>query len=175
MKNKHRLFIKIAELVADQSTCCRLHVGAVLVKDNRVISMGSNGTPTGQMHCEENFRAPYEGGYQNTFPTYEDFVASRAFYDLHGKWSISNELHAEQNAIAFAAKNGIATRGASVYVTWSPCVHCAKVIVSAGIKKVFYKNMYDRSQEGIEFLARNGIECRQLTEEDIAANEEPSF
>ena len=60
-------------------------------------------------------------------------------------------------------------------MTWSPCVDCAKVIVSAGIKKVFYKNMYDRSQEGIEFLARNGIECRQLTEEDIAANEEPSF
>ena len=102
--------------------------------------------------------------------TYMDFVASRTFYDLHGKWSIENELHAEQNAISFAAKNGIATLGASVYVTWSPCVHCAKVIVSAGIKKVFYKNQYDRSQEGIYFLSRNGIECRQLTEEDIAAN-----
>lgn len=85
MKNKHRLFIKMAELVADQSTCCRLQVGAVLVKDNRVISMGFNGTPTGQRHCEENFRAVYEAHYRDKFPTYMDFVASRTFYDLHGK------------------------------------------------------------------------------------------
>ncbi|MDD6153453.1 MAG: deoxycytidylate deaminase [Candidatus Avelusimicrobium sp.] len=168
MKNKHRLFIKMAELVAEQSTCLRLQVGAVLVKDNRVISIGFNGTPTGQLHCEENFRHVYEKKYKDQFPTYEEFLASREFYDLHGKWSIENELHAEQNAISFAAKNGIATQGADVYVTWSPCVHCAKVIVSAGIKKVFYKNTYDRSPEGIFFLEKNGIECRQLTEEDIA-------
>ncbi|MGN0024323.1 MAG: deoxycytidylate deaminase [Candidatus Avelusimicrobium sp.] len=168
MKNKHRLFIKMAELVAEQSTCLRLQVGAVLVKDNRVISIGFNGTPTGQLHCEENFRKVYEQEYKDKFSTYEEFLASRTFYDLHGKWSIENELHAEQNAISFAAKNGIATQGADVYVTWSPCVHCAKVIVSAGIKKVFYKNTYDRSQEGIFFLEKNGIECRQLTEEDIA-------
>ena len=110
MKNKHRLFIKIAELVAEQSTCCRLQVGAVLVKDNRVISMGFNGTPTGQLHCEENFKTIYEQSYRDKFPTYADFVASRTFYDLHGKWSVENELHAEQNAIAFAAKNGIKRR-----------------------------------------------------------------
>ena len=142
MKNKHRLFIKMAELVAAQSTCCRLHVGAVLVKDNRVISMGFNGTPTGQMHCEENFRALYEGGYKNKFPTYEDFVASRAFYDLHGKWSISNELHAEQNAIVQAAKYGININGATLYCTHQPCVICAKIIINAGIKRVVYKYGY---------------------------------
>ena len=95
-------------------------------------------------------------------------MKSKEFYDMHGQFSNDNELHAEQNAISFAAKNGIATQGGTVYVTWSPCVHCAKVIVSAGIKKVFYKNMYDRSQEGIYFLQKNGIECRQLTEEDLA-------
>lgn len=169
MKNKHRLFIKMAELVAEQSTCCRLNVGAVLVKDNRVISIGFNGTPTGQLHCEENFRNIYEREYKAKYPSYEDFVASRDFYDLHGKWSVTNELHAEQNAILFAAKNGIATAGSSLYVTFSPCVHCAKVIVSAGIKKVFYKTLYDRSQEGLAFLAQNGIECRQLSEEDMVA------
>lgn len=167
MKNKHKLFIKMAELVADQSTCCRLNVGAVLVKDNRVISIGFNGTPTGQQHCEEHFTKVYKDHYADKYPTYADFVASRDFYDLHGKWSISNELHAEQNAIAFAAKNGISTAGAAVYVTWSPCVHCAKVIVSAGIKQIYYLNKYDRSQEGIVFLEKNGIECRQLTAEDL--------
>ena len=168
MKNKHKLFTKMAELVAEQSTCCRMHVGAVLVKDNRVISIGFNGTASGQTHCEDYFRTLYKEGYADAFPTYEDFAASRTFYDLHGKFSIDNELHAEQNAISFAAKNGISTQGGTIYVTWSPCVHCAKVIVSAGIKKVFFKNLYDRSQEGIYFLQKNGIECRQLTEEDLA-------
>ncbi len=167
MKNKHRLFIKMADLVADQSTCCRLHVGAVLVKENRVISMGFNGTASGQTHCEDYFKDLYEKEYKKEFPTLADFMASRTFYDMHGKFSIDNELHAEQNAISFAAKNGIATQGATIYVTWSPCVHCAKVIVSAGIKKVFFKNLYDRSQEGIYFLQKNGIECRHLTEEDV--------
>jgi len=166
MRNKHRLFIKMAELVAEQSTCCRLHVGALLVKDNRVISMGFNGTPTGQMHCDENFLQVYEK-YKAHYPTFEDFLASKTFYDLHGQWSVEQELHAEQNAIAFAAKNGIATDGATIYVTWSPCVHCAKVITNAGIKKVFYKNTYDRSQDGIIFLNKNGIECRQLTESEM--------
>ena len=158
----------MAQLVEDQSTCCRLHVGAVLVKDSRVISMGFNGTASGQTHCEDHFRSVYENEYKSQFPTLQEFMASRTFYDLHGKFSIDNELHAEQNAIAFAAKNGISTHGGTIYVTWSPCVHCAKVIVSAGIKKVFFKNLYDRSQEGIYFLQRNGIECRQLTEEELA-------
>ena len=168
MKNAHKLFIKMAQLVEDQSTCCRLHVGAVLVKDSRVISMGFNGTASGQTHCEDHFRSVDENEYKSQFPTLQEFMASRTFYDLHGKFSIDNELHAEQNAIAFAAKNGISTHGGTIYVTWSPCVHCAKVIVSAGIKKVFFKNLYDRSQEGIYFLQRNGIECRQLTEEELA-------
>ncbi len=158
----------MADLVAEQSTCCRLHVGAVLVKDSRVISIGFNGTAAGQTHCEDYFQTLYRENYKEHFPSYEEFAASRTFYDLHGKFSIDNELHAEQNAIAFAAKNGISTQGGTIYVTWSPCVHCAKVIVSAGIKKVFFKNLYDRSQEGIYFLQRNGIECRQLTPEDLA-------
>lgn len=158
----------MADLVAEQSTCCRLHVGAVLVKDSRVISIGFNGTAAGQTHCEDYFHNLYQEQYKDHFPSYEEFAASRTFYDLHGKFSIDNELHAEQNAIAFAAKNGISTEGGTIYVTWSPCVHCAKVIVSAGIKKVFFKNLYDRSQEGIYFLQRTGVECRQLTPEDLA-------
>ena len=157
----------MADLVAEQSTCCRLHVGAVLVKDSRVISIGFNGTASGQTHCEDYFRTLYEDNYKEHFATYEDFTASKTFYDLHGKFSIDNELHAEQNAISFAAKNGISTQGATIYVTWSPCVHCAKVIVSAGIKKVFFKNLYDRSQEGIYFLQRNNVECQQLPNENI--------
>lgn len=167
MKNKHKLFTKMAELVAEQSTCCRMQVGAVLVKDNRVISIGFNGTPTGQEHCEDHFARLYQTQLADQYPNYEAYHASRAFYDAHGKWSIENELHAEQNAILFAAKNGIATAGATLYVTYSPCVHCAKVIVTAGITRVFYKHLYDRSQDGLIFLEKNGLECRQLTDKEL--------
>ena len=167
MKNKHKLFTKMAELVADQSTCCRMHVGAVLVKDNRVISIGFNGTPAGQEHCEDHFMQVYKTEFATQFPTYEEYHASRTFYDAHGKFSNENELHAEQNAILFAAKNGISTVGSTLYVTVSPCIHCAKVIVAAGITRVFYKTLYDRSQEGIVFLQKNGIECRQLTDKEL--------
>jgi len=168
MKNKHKLFTKMAELIADQSTCCRMHVGAVLVKENRVISIGFNGTPAGQEHCEDHFAHVYETEYAKEFPTYEEYHASRTFYDAHGKFSNDNELHAEQNAILFAARNGISTAGSTLYVTVSPCIHCAKVIVTAGISRVFFKTLYDRSQEGIVFLEKNGIECRQLTDKELA-------
>jgi len=168
MKNKHRLFTKMAELVSQQSTCCRMQVGAVLVKDNRVISIGFNGTASDQEHCEDHFARLYEADFTQEFPTYEEFLSSRTFYDAHGKFSNENELHAEQNAILFAAKNGISTTGATLYVTVSPCVHCAKVIVAAGINRVFYKTLYDRSQDGLIFLDKNGIECRQLTDQELA-------
>lgn len=168
MKNKHKLFTKMAELVAEQSTCCRMQVGAVLVKDNRVISIGFNGTAPGQEHCEDHFARLYETEFSAQFSTLREYEASRLFYDAHGKYSTENELHAEQNAILFAAKNGIATAGSTLYVTYSPCVHCAKVIVTAGITRVFYKHLYDRSQDGLIFLAKNGIECRQLTDEELA-------
>jgi len=163
MKNKHKLFINMAELVAGQSTCCRLSVGAVLVKDNRVISIGFNGVPSGQTHCEEHFEEVCRKSGQPK----EEFFKSQKFMDEHGKFSNENELHAEQNAILFAAKNGIATAGATLYVTFAPCINCAKVIVTAGIKTVYYKTPYDRSKDGPVFLAGNGIECRQLTEEEM--------
>ena len=167
MKNKHKLFTKMAELVAEQSTCCRMHVGAVLVKDNRVISIGFNGTASGQEHCEDYFANLYKAQHTQAFATFEDYRTSRTFYDEHGKFSNENELHAEQNAILFAAKNGISTVGSTLYVTFSPCVNCAKVIVAAGITRVFFKTLYDRSQDGLIFLHKNGIECRQLTDKEL--------
>ena len=162
MKNSHKLFNSMAQLVAQQSTCCRLKVGAVLVKDNRVISMGFNGVASKQEHCEDIFKRIYEEKYKNKFATLEDFLKSKEFYDMHGQFSNDNELHAEQNAILFAAKNGISTRGAHIYITLSPCTHCAKIITAAGIEKVYFSELYDRSQEGVNLLKKNNIPCEQL-------------
>jgi dCMP deaminase len=157
----------MAVLVSQQSTCCRLKVGAVMVKDNRVISIGFNGVPSGQEHCEDHFKDVYEKDFKGKHPSFEEFIKTGNFFEMHGAFSNDNELHAEQNAILFAAKNGIATEGSSIYVTQSPCINCAKVIIVAGIKRVFFKDLYDRSQEGIVFLNKNGIECRKLEGDDF--------
>ena len=140
MKNSHKLFNSMAQLVAQQSTCCRLKVGAVLVKDNRVISMGFNGVASKQEHCEDIFKKLYEEKYKNQFATLEDFLKSKEFYDLHGQFSNDNELH----------------------ITLSPCTHCAKIITAAGIEKVYFSELYDRSQEGVNLLKKNNIPCEQL-------------
>ncbi len=167
MKNKHKLFINMAQLIAAQSTCCRLQVGAVLVKESRVISMGFNGVPSGQQHCEDKFKEIYQNNFKTKYPDYQAFLQSQDFKDEHGQFSNDNELHAEQNAILFAAKNGISSAGSTLYVTLSPCINCAKVVITAGVSKVYFKDLYDRSQEGIVFLNKNGVECRQLTREDL--------
>ena len=150
-----------------QSTCCRMQVGAVMVKEGRVISIGFNGVPAGQKHCEDFFKEIYQNDFASKHASYEDFIKTKDFFDMHGLFSNDNELHAEQNAILFAAKNGIATQGADLYITDSPCIHCAKIIITAGIKKVLFGKLYDRSQEGVAFLNKNGVECRQLAAEEL--------
>lgn len=105
-----------AQLEAESSTCNRLHVGAVIVRDGRVISSGYNGAASGLSHCGKEC---HPGGPP----------CKRA-------------VHAEANAIAFAAKHGIATGGTSMVSTDSPCMECARLIINAGIKEVFYSREY---------------------------------
>ena len=129
----------MAELVAGQSTCCRMQVGAVLVKDNRVISIGFNGTPTGQEHCEDHFEALYQTAFVQEYPSFEEYRQSRTFYDAHGKWSIENELHAEQNAIIQAGQDRC--KDATIYI-WGHnfiCILCKRFIVQSGIKNCVLK------------------------------------
>ena len=91
-------------------------------------------------------------------------IQTKDFYDMHGKFSNDNELHAEQNALLFAAKSGITTEGTTLYITLSPCIHCAKIIAASGVKEVIFKELYDRSTEGVNFLNKIGITCRKIDE-----------
>jgi dCMP deaminase len=135
----------ILESVEQSSTCGRLQVGALIVKDGRVISMGWNGVPSGQDHCDDHFS---KKGWD---------VSTGYLSSEHHKYATRNEIHAEQNAIAYAAKSGISTNGAEIYITYSPCRDCAKLVVAAGIKEVYFTHEYDRDCEGVEFLKRNNI------------------
>ena len=119
-------FMEIAEIVKTRATCLRRQVGAVIVKDNRIITTGYNGAPAGLKHCTEM------GGCERQrlgIPSGERHELCRA-------------LHAEQNAIIQAAKLGISTEGATIYITLQPCVICAKMLINAGIKRIVHKGEY---------------------------------
>lgn len=124
-----RRYLRMAQIWAENSYCKRRKVGALLVKDNMIISDGYNGTPSGfENECED------ENG--NTKP----YV-----------------LHAEANAITKVAKSTNNSAGATLYVTTSPCLECSKLIIQAGIRRVVFTDLY-RNTDGLELLRRAGIE-----------------
>jgi dCMP deaminase len=136
-------YMKTAKLFAEHSSAVRKKVGAVIVKDDRIISIGYNGMPSGwDNDCENYFGLDLKGN-----PT------------LVTKPEV---LHAESNAIAAKlAKSTESGDGASMFITCSPCIDCAKMIYQSGIKEVFYGEEY-RNNDGIEFLNKCGLSVRKL-------------
>ncbi len=138
-------FMEIAEIVKTRSTCMRRQIGAVIVKDNRIIPTGYNGAPSGCRHCTE-IGSCYR--QEHNIPSGERHELCRA-------------LHAEQNAIIQAARIGNTTDGATIYVTNQPCVICAKMCINAGIKRIVYKDSYPDALS-LEMLGEAGIELVKL-------------
>lgn len=137
------IFMELAVNLSKRSHCIRRQVGAVLTKDTRIISIGYNGPPSGTHNCDIEW--PEVGCPKDS------------------KGSCSLALHAEQNAIIYAVKNGTLIEGATLYVTLSPCISCARIIYSTGIKKVIYLHSYAEYkgipiEEGVEFLKKFGVE-----------------
>lgn len=122
-------FLILAKLAAIRSTCIARQVGAVIVKNKRVLATGYNGPPSGSVHCIDQ-------GY--CYPGLPNCDASKTMP--------SRAIHAEANAIAQAAKHGISTEGASIYVTLEPCLSCLKLIISAGISDVYYETCFNRQE-----------------------------
>ena len=137
---KDRIFLKVADTISEMSTCCSFQVGCVIVNDNRIISMGYNGVPSGAIHCDTIFRDD-----KNTMKPEE-------FRKIHHAWSNNNEIHAEMNAILYAAKKGIAIDRSTIYCTLMPCNHCLKAICNSGIDKIFYSDIYDKTYFNYEIV-----------------------
>ncbi len=140
------IYMELAENLAKRSHCVKAHVGAVLTKDTRIVSVGYNGPPAGTHNCDEVW--PEEGCPRDS------------------KGSCSLALHAEQNAILYASKNNVTIEGATLYVTLSPCISCARVIFTTGIKKVYFLKSYSEfkglaNDEGVDFLRKFGVEVVQ--------------
>jgi dCMP deaminase len=141
------IYMDLAKTLASRSHCVKAQVGSVLTKDTRIISLGYNGPPAGTYNCDEVW--PDSGCPRDS------------------KGSCSLALHAEQNAILYAAKNNMSINGATLYVTLSPCISCARVIYTVGIKRVIYLDSYAKykgleSDEGVDFLKKFGVEVIQF-------------
>lgn len=133
-------FMDLTHLVGTRSTCRRRNVGAVLVKDRQIISTGYNGAARGMKDCLEL------GCLRDQLD-----IKSRTRLEL------CRAVHAEENAIAQAARHGISTVGSILYITINPCLVCSKLIINAGIKKIVFEGDYS-DNSGVEFLKHAGIE-----------------
>ena len=137
-------FINIAKEIASASKCVSKQVGAVIVKDGRILSTGYNGTPSGYTNCCDY----WDGEYTSE----------------HHEWSKTYEIHAEMNAIIWAAREGISINGATIYVTLEPCSDCSKNIIATGIKRIVYAKSYEYTNSDIisSFIKDNGVIIEKL-------------
>lgn len=139
-----RNFINIALEIAKASKCVSKQVGAVIVRDGRILSTGYNGTPAGYTNCCDH----WDGKYTSE----------------HHEWSKTYEIHAEMNAIIWAAREGISIKGATIYVTLEPCSDCSKNIIASGIKRIVYNQSYEHTNSDIvtKFLKDNDVSIEQV-------------
>ena len=189
MKNYHKAFIRMAYIWAEESYCKRRQVGSMIAKDSRPISGGYNGTPSGEDNCcEEDFGSlsDIETAFLDIDIKNKELLnmdsISKDFCKENGLTLVSFEkksnkiivkyrrpsirtkdsvIHAEANAIAYAAKEGISTKGCTMYVTLSPCMNCSNLIIQSGITTVVYSEDY-RDSRGIEHLKSNGINVLKI-------------
>ena len=148
MKTKFiKYFMDIARRTAELSHARRLHVGAIVVKDDRIISIGYNGMPAGwDNDCED--QTYDEDGFHITLTTKPEV------------------LHAETNAIAKLARSNESGLGSDMFITHGPCLDCAKLIFQSGIKRVFYSEEY-RDDTGTQFLKKSGIEVNHVDDTEV--------
>ena len=143
-------FMDITALVAKRTTCIRRAVGAVIVKDKRILSTGYNGAPSGVPHCTE-----------------VGCLREKLNVESGMRHELCRGIHAEQNAIIQAAYHGVSVKGASLYCTTQPCSICAKMIINAGITTIYYRSGY------ADELARNMLDEAGIAMVQISGTEEP--
>ena len=168
------LYMDWALRLAKLSHARRLQVGAVIVKDDTVISYGYNGMPSGwDNNCEDIEWMGDAGGWlspeeiESLWPFEGEMVqyySDETCHSRNNRYRLKTKpevLHAETNAISKLAKSTESGNGAAMFITHSPCLDCAKLIYQSGINSVFYRNSY-RSEDGIKFLEKSGVTVEQI-------------
>lgn len=141
--SRHNVLMATAHAFALRSSCSRGQNGAVITLDGRILSTGYNGAPAGMPHCDHTCNCP-----ASRFEPMDELHYDGCPADLTG---CTTAIHAEANAIAWAARCGVATKGTTIYCTSTPCINCARLIINAGIEVVVYLHPY-RLNDGLELL-----------------------
>ena len=162
-KNKRlkwdKSIMKCLKEFESHSHCAAKHVCCIIVREDvshnyNILSIGLNGTPPGQPNCDEVWERYGELWLERKSGQYCDA-------NSHSRWSSVNEIHAEVNAIAKCNKNCISTEGTYAFISFSPCMHCAKILVASGIKRIVFRERYDDFDQVNKFLVSSGIEVIQ--------------
>jgi dCMP deaminase len=175
MKSKLiKAYMKTAEVFAELSHARRLHVGAIVVKDDRIISIGYNGMPAGwDNNCEDIEWMGDAGGWLSPEEIESQWPFEGEMITYHGDETCNSHmnryrlktkpevLHAETNAISKLAKSSESGAGATIFITHAPCLDCAKLIYQSGINSVFYRSTY-RSDDGIKFLEQSRVTVNKV-------------
>jgi dCMP deaminase len=149
--SKDEYFLAIARAVSTRGTCSRRQVGAIAVRDGRILATGYNGSPPGAVHCH-----------------HEDYEVHFEDQDLHlvaGRWSCSRAVHAEMNVIAYAARYGASLEGATIYCNTYPCYGCAKAMVSAGVVEVLFESDYVNDPLVTQLCKETGLVVKKVTDD----------
>lgn len=144
--NRDETCMAIAVVMAERSTCSRLHVGAVIARDGRVLSTGYNGAPASMPHCRHDCNC-------STWAV-SGKVSHAANCDSVASCKIA--VHAEANAVAFAARHQVSTEGGTLYSTHSPCLPCAQLLINCGLREVIFGTKF-RDESGLELLISAGL------------------
>jgi dCMP deaminase len=165
--------LDVAQRYAELSKAQRLKVGAIVVKNDRIISIGYNGTAPGDdNNCEDIQWMPRDtGGWLNPDEIYQMYPLVGE-HPEYGQWHYrlktrDNVIHAEENAIAKLARSHESGEGATLFITHAPCQQCSKLILQSGIIEVWYARPY-RSDDGIKYLRTHGVSCHEYRESNNA-------
>ena len=172
MKSKYiDAYMQTAQIFANCSTAVRLKVGAIVVKDDRILSIGYNGTPSGWDNNCENVEWCSAGGWLSAEEIIEGWPYEGTYLDadgntMQGRYRLKTKpdvLHAEMNALMKLAKSTESGDQATMFITHAPCMDCAKGIYQAGIKSIYYRTSY-RDSAGVEFLEKCGVKIEKVEE-----------
>jgi dCMP deaminase len=164
---RDEVFMQVAHTIARRGTCDRKQVGAVVTRAGRCVCWGYNGAPPGLPHCNENLH-----GWRGWYEMHDTgkYNMERKFGDQLYRNGCRNATHAEANALAFAARQGISTESCTLYVTVAPCDVCARLLIAAGIVRVCYNETY-RDASGLRLLEEAGLETVQCQQEAVVSND----
>lgn len=162
-KKFNRFYVDVLNSLRTYSTCSRLQVAAILVKDSRILSSGYNGVAKGCTECNKIYKRTPDGKitFQHWLTRQVTVLSEEEYRKEHHEFANKYEIHAEMNCLGFALKNNTNITGAQLYLTTSPCLNCCKLILTSGIGEVYYIEEYD-DRSGIEYLLRNGVICEKI-------------